>query len=290
MTVLAILFIMSEKQRRIQPPPARYSFKIPEKGSSLPLIYMGWGLRRFGKNPIPLGRNFGYVYALVLEGSPTILTDTAKIRTKKGTITLFDYDCAMGWEDKGENTSKILVWIWRDPPTIDALRAEKNSYKQFKLNAQKLSNIEAIQRENRKELSLLDNFSSHALSSQQAALDIAISRAHIQQANKAQAESRYAVALNWMQRNLTAQHPITELSVYLDVSESTLQRIFRRHTSNSPLTVFQSLKAQEAKRLLNAGHSVKYVGYQLGYKHPNDFTRFFAKEFGSPPKKVIKAS
>ena len=276
---------MPQLHRRIQPPPAKYSFKVSDSSSSLPLVYIGWGLRRFGKNPIPLGRNFGYVYALILEGSPNIVTDKAKFRMPAGSLAIFDYDCPMGWQDTTEKISKVLVWIWRDAPTVLSLKAEKDSYKLLKLDRSKLHEIEAMQRANRKELARLDEFSAHALKSQHAALDIALLRAYTKQTNKAKVESRYTMALNWMRHNLTAQHPITELSVYLDVSESTLQRIFKRHINENPLTIFQQLKAEEAQRLLATGLSVKAVAYQLGYQHPNDFTRFYTKTFGETPSK-----
>lgn len=244
---------------------------------------MGWGLRRFGRNPIPVALNFGFVYILVLEGAPTILTDKAEFPTSAGTMVIFDRDCPMGWKDKETAASKVFVWIWRNRPTIELLRAQSGHFKRFELNPGRLSMIERIQRENRRELARLDEYSIHSLAAQQNALDVEILRAHENPQNKSNVESRYTMALNWMQHNLTAKHPITELSVYLGVSESTLQRIFKHHTSRSPQTVFQTLKAEKALRLLENGDTVKSVAYQLGYQHPNDFTRFYSKFYKIPP-------
>lgn len=189
------------------------------------------------------------------------------------------------WDGKTKATTSPKSWCGYGaiPPTHDSLKPKPGGYQQFKLDRAKLGAIDRLQKENRQELAQLDDYSAQALSSQQAALDVAILRAQIKLSNKDQGESRYAAALNWMQHNLTAQHPINELSVYLNVSESTLQRIFKRRANESPLSVFQRFKAEEAKRLLNDGLAVKSVAYQLGYKHPNDFTRFYKKYYGASP-------
>lgn len=274
---------MTLPDRKLQTPPGRSGFKIAALGKSLPLIYLGWGARRFDKNPIAVARNFGYVYILVLNGTPQIMTDKAQFNVSAGNMILFDIDCPMGWADQAQAQSKILVWIWRDPPTIEHLRADVQNFSRWKLDAQKLSIFEKIHNESRQELSRLDDYSPYALSNLQAKLDVELLRANSNSVTKSVEHTRYAAALDWMRHNLTAQHPVVELSIYLGVSESTLQRIFKRNTKQGPLAVFQSLKAERAAQLVSEGLPIKMIAYQLGYRHPSDFTRFYTKTFGQSP-------
>jgi len=256
---------------------------VPDAKYDLPLVYLGWGSRRFGENPLTIARRFGYSYSLVVEGSPDFLTDKARVRTSAGSLIISDVDSPNGWRDKPNAHSKVLVWIWRDRPHIDALDPEAQGLLSIKLDPQKLANVDGLHRGCRQELARLDSYSSYALAALQRELDVELLRARVDATSKSAGESRYAVALNWMRHNLNAQHPVAELAVYLNVSESTVQRIIRRRTSESPLAVFQNLKAMEAKRLLQEGRSVKSVAYELGYKHPNDFSRFYTKSFGHAP-------
>lgn len=274
---------MPPKTRRLQPPPGRRGFKVSESRQALPLVYLGWGPRRFGENPISIAPTLGYSYSVVLEGSPTLLTDTARLKTEPGTALIIDIDCSIGWTDTPNSHSKVAVWIWRNAPHIEELRPSQNAHLAFKIAPKRLPALERLHKESRKELSRLDTYSPYALAAQQKALDVEILRSRSGFGNKPAGESRYAAALDWMRQNLSAPTPVSELSVYLNVSESTLQRIFRRRNSEGPLTVFQSLKAEKAAQLLRDGHSVKAVAYRLGYRHPNDFTRFYTKHFGHAP-------
>lgn len=249
----------------------------------MPLVYLGWGARRFGDEPNVLSLNFGWVYALVLEGNPTLLVADQRVVCKPGDAVLVGEDCPMGWEDLPRAQSQILLWIWESPPSMEALRPARGGWLRWSLNVARIESLEQNHRECRRELAEADDFTANALQALQQQLDVGWLRSRADSSLTQQRIARYATGLNWMRHNLNASHPISELAIYLGVSEATLQRIFKRNCGQSPLVVFQALKAEEAQRLLGEGHSVKSVGLQLGYKHPNDFTRFYAKAFGHPP-------
>ncbi|WOO41150.1 helix-turn-helix domain-containing protein [Rubellicoccus peritrichatus] len=274
---------MSQLKRVLNPPSGRRSFKVPTSKQTLPLEYLGWGLRRFGEEPVPLSLNFGWVYAVVLEGKPTLLVKDERVACNPGTAATIGLECPIGWEDIEGAQSKILVWIWDKPPTIERLRPALNGWQRWNLVEQKLDSLDRIHRECRQELAASDDYTADALEGCQRRLDVAWLRSGVGTATTQQFETRYESGLNWMRHNLKSRHPVAELSVYLGVSEATLQRIFKRHTGEGPLVAFQSLKAQEAERLLAEGHSVKSVAWHLGYQHPNDFTRFYKKTFNRAP-------
>lgn len=276
---------MTELSRTLQPPPGRRGFKIPEQGQTLPLFYLGWGARRFGEAPVSLSLNSGWIYAVVTEGSPFLLVPGERLRCTAGSAFLIGSECAMGWEDAARASSQVLIWIWKDGPVIDAIRPAVDSWKQWQISAAKLAGIEHNHKECRRELAAPDDATVHALTGLQCLLDVEWHRAVSGRAAASQAASRYETALNWIRYHLNATQPVREMAVYLGVSETTLQRIFRKHTGRGPLAVFQSLKLEAAERLLEEGQPVKEVAFKLGYQHPGDFTRFYSKATGHPPSR-----
>jgi len=277
---------MPDFKRTMHPPPGRRGFKIPDYRATLPLTYLGWGSRRFGEDPIPLSMNFGWVYGLVLEGRPILLVQDTRIKTAPGSAFVFGSDCAMGWEDTRKAHSQILIWIWESPPSIPSIQPNNSTWLQWNASKEKLDNLERNHRDCRRELAQPDKYTSEALNGLQQQLDVEWARNLVETSANQEPLSRYATGLNWMRYNLNASHPVGELAIYLEVSEATLQRIFKRHTGHGPLAVFQELKLKTAERLLKERTPVKAIAFQLGYKHPNDFTRFFTKATGHPPSSI----
>ena len=89
----------------------------------------------------------------------------------------------------------------------------------------------------------------------------------------------------YMQDNLYKNIKISDLAKLTKLSESHLNKIFRRKTGSSPLDYFINLKMQEAIRLLsNQSLQIKEVAYMLGYNDPFYFSRIFTKHIGMNPK------
>ncbi|MDV7394884.1 helix-turn-helix transcriptional regulator, partial [Arthrospira platensis SPKY1] len=75
--------------------------------------------------------------------------------------------------------------------------------------------------------------------------------------------------------------PMSALADYLGVSPMGLQRLFKRHTGDSPGSVFHKMRMQAAQERLKKGdESVKAVGLSFGYRHAGDFTRAYKAFFG----------
>jgi AraC family transcriptional regulator of arabinose operon len=88
----------------------------------------------------------------------------------------------------------------------------------------------------------------------------------------------------WMAAHLDSKEPVARLCDYLNISQSSLYRRFRKEAGISPLERFQQLRMTEAKRLLAGGGStVKEIAFDLGYAHFNDLSRAYRKHFGKSP-------
>ena len=76
--------------------------------------------------------------------------------------------------------------------------------------------------------------------------------------------SRVAKAIAYLERNLTRQPNLSELSAELRISPFHLQRTFRRMAGISPKRFLQFLTLESGKRLLEQPRSVIDAAYELG--------------------------
>jgi hypothetical protein len=94
------------------PPPGRPRWVCPES-ARLDLLYLAWGHRQYGQNPIPVSRHTGWHYVLINWGKPTLILKNEQKTLKAGDFLVIDPDCASGWADEPDGVSELLVWIWR---------------------------------------------------------------------------------------------------------------------------------------------------------------------------------
>jgi len=106
-----------------------------------------------------------------------------------------------------------------------------------------------------------------------------ISRHSIEQAQMAE-----AILTN----DITVVPPtIKKLAYTVATSPSKLKKVFKTVYGLPPYQYYQKQRMQKAKVLLLTGnHSVKDVGYTLGYTNLSNFTLAFKKEFGLLPSNV----
>ncbi|UBU95274.1 4-hydroxyphenylacetate catabolism regulatory protein HpaA [Edwardsiella tarda] len=78
--------------------------------------------------------------------------------------------------------------------------------------------------------------------------------------------------------------PVAEYARQLGITESRLADMCRRFTNRSPKRLIFERQLREAKRLLLfSDRSVHQIAYQLGFKDPAYFTRFFSRLAGCSP-------
>lgn len=275
---------------------AAREFYLPEPGSPhwLPrgeppggLLYLGWGRRFYGRHPIPLRLHRGWTCMVVLSGHPTLLVGDRTQRTGPGSLIVAGPDVPYGWSDRPAAPSTHLVWVWTQPPTIGTRLADTTCWLR-KADAGSLADLEELHRRTRREIQQPDTLSPVALAAIKHLADTTLARCGRGPApSETRDTQRLQLAEQWMSRHLDIRAPAAALADYLGVSAMGLQRLFRAATGVSPGRAFAEMKMREAeRRLRQPGASVKEVALGLGYRHPGDFTRAYAKFHDEVPSEA----
>jgi AraC-like DNA-binding protein len=69
------------------------------------------------------------------------------------------------------------------------------------------------------------------------------------------------------------------------MSVSAFHRHFKAVTALSPVQYLKQIRLLQARTLLvAAGHSVTAAAHEVGYQSSTQFSREYAREFGTPPR------
>ncbi len=259
----------------------RSFWKCPE-GRELPLQYLAWGHRDFKKEPIPSSLHEGWTCLLVEEGVPTLTIDGKTSRVTAGTLAILGPDCPFGWEAPGNDQCKFIVWMWRD---LDGLPRERGAASHIiRILSRKMQEpLFRLHEACRDEVLRLDDLSDAFLEGCYLQFLATLQRTLTAEPDKDSTHLLKQV-VTWMEQHLDSSEPVARLCDYLNLSQSTLYRLFRDEHGVSPLTYFNQLKMEHARRLLRAGgRTVKEVAHELGYRYFNDFSRAYKNFHGRTP-------
>jgi AraC-like DNA-binding protein len=82
---------------------------------------------------------------------------------------------------------------------------------------------------------------------------------------------------------------VEELAAVAQMSSSAFHRQFKALTSLAPLQYQKQLRLLEARRLMvTTGYNVETACFEVGYESPSQFSREYARMFGTPPKRDAK--
>lgn len=104
-------------------------------------------------------------------------------------------------------------------------------------------------------------------------------------------DARITVLVDYM-----ITHPSEKLSVgdmcnMLEMSESSLRRLFKNQTGKSPKEFIHEMKmVTAARRILVRNERISEIAYELGFESANYFARCFKKVYGMPPYEYRKQS
>jgi len=95
-----------------------------------------------------------------------------------------------------------------------------------------------------------------------------------------------AKAVAWLRENFSKPMRVAHLAELAHMSVSSFHQHFKSVTSMSPLQYQKVIRLQEARRLmLSTTMDVSSASYQVGYQSASQFSREYARFFGSPPNK-----
>ena len=288
MNDLATSRLASTKQipRVLHLPPAGRPRWVCPKSLNLELQYLSWGKRRFGESSVPISLHYGWVYCLVLRGNPILRLVSKAIRLKAGQVLVLGPDCASGWAaSRIESVAELLTWVWNGPPRCPGLSPTANSVQHFTADRTLIRTLQQIHSFCRRELEKPDALSAFVLEELRFRMDVAISRFKAPSPSAPEPGLRLELALRWLAQNIRARNPVAALCEYLQVSPVTLSRLFGTHLHESVTAYHTRIRMERASQLLKNGVAVKEVAYELGYIHPNDFSRAFKKFTGRNPSR-----
>ena len=271
------------------PPAGRPRWVCP-KNLNLHLQYLSWGKRRFGESRVPVSLHHGWVYCLVLHGSPELQFVSAAIRVQPGQIVILGPDCASGWAASTvESVAELLTWVWNGAPRCPGLGPAADGVQTFTANRALIRTLQQIHSLCRQELEKPDMLSALALEELRFRMDVAISRFKSPNPSAPEPALRLELALRWLAQNGREPNPVAPLCEYLQVSPVTLNRLFRTHLGESVAGYHTRIRMERASQLLKRkGVAVKEVAYELGYLHANDFSRAFKKFVGRNPSQTAR--
>ena len=97
-----------------------------------------------------------------------------------------------------------------------------------------------------------------------------------------------AKAVAWLRANFSGPMRVEKLAEIARMSVSSFYQHFKSITSMSPLQYQKVMRLQEARRLmLSAMMDVSTASWRVGYRSPSQFSREYARFFGSAPNKDI---
>jgi AraC-like DNA-binding protein len=97
-----------------------------------------------------------------------------------------------------------------------------------------------------------------------------------------------AKAVSWLRANFSQPMKVAELAELAHMSVSSFHQHFKSVTSMSPLQYQKVIRLQEARRLmLSTITDVSTVSWRVGYQSASQFSREYARFFGSAPTKDI---
>jgi AraC-like DNA-binding protein len=103
-------------------------------------------------------------------------------------------------------------------------------------------------------------------------------------------EDRMAAAITALKTRFAEPVRVGELAALAGMSAATFHRQFKATTAMSPLQYQKQLRLLEARKLMLAnGCNVEIAATQVGYESASQFSREYARWFGRPPRRDVRA-
>jgi AraC-like DNA-binding protein len=250
------------------------------------LNYLAWGLRKYGRSPQVSPPRRTWSYMLVQRGTPLLDLPAGPQQVTANQFLIVSVHDGFVWRDEADATAELLVATWETPPTMPGNRPPRGRCLSCSLDKAARARVESLFAACRREASDADRFAHSALGSLRRLVDIEFARAREAGQRETDPQLRARLAVRWMQQHLDLANPIFMLADYMQISPSSLKRLFAETLGESPSSYYHRLRMSRARELLRDGtFTVKEIAFQLGYRHPNDLSRAFKAFHGVAARK-----
>ena len=91
--------------------------------------------------------------------------------------------------------------------------------------------------------------------------------------------------ISYMQTNVYNNLSLQDLADYFEISPSYICRVFKIYYSDTPISYYNKIKIEEARRLLNVYQNMKIkdIAEMLGFGDQYYFSKVFKQQYGVSP-------
>lgn len=94
-------------------------------------------------------------------------------------------------------------------------------------------------------------------------------------------------ARDWMLAHLDEPFSLSTLAMAVGLSDYKLKQGFNQRFNTTPGQMLLQMRMEKAHQLLEQGYQVAQAGWQVGYRHANNFSVAFHRYFGRQPSAVV---
>lgn len=94
-------------------------------------------------------------------------------------------------------------------------------------------------------------------------------------------------ARDWMLAHLDEPFSLSTLAMAVGLSDYKLKQGFSQRFNTTPGQMLLQMRMEKAHQLLEQGYQVAQAGWQVGYRHANNFSVAFQRYFGRQPSAVV---
>lgn len=94
-------------------------------------------------------------------------------------------------------------------------------------------------------------------------------------------------ARDWMLAHLEQPFSLSTLAMEVGLSDYKLKQGFHQRFNTTPGQMLLQMRMEKAHRLLEQGYQVAQAGWQVGYRHANNFSVAFYRYFGRQASEVM---
>ena len=96
-------------------------------------------------------------------------------------------------------------------------------------------------------------------------------------------DGEFADLIIWMNENMRSHITVSDLANRCGMSERNFHRKFTKIIGDTPAKFLDDLRMQRAKELLDAGHLIKVVSHDVGFRSESGFRNAFEAQYGLSP-------